>query len=179
VHTYLTPLPPDTGDTTEQLTDVPVAYAWLPTPGTGLPYADATVRLGPIAAKLAVTVADDVTVRFTGFVVPARPPPLHPVKLYPVFGTACSDTTAPDTYQPPDGVIVTVPHPVGLGAVTTWYCVCHCHVSVESAVIVNAAVVPLPLPADPVPVHPVHTYLTPVAPDTGESTVHVTAVPCA
>jgi len=93
---------------------------------------------------------------------------------------AVTVTLDPDTYHGPGGFADTVPVPAGNTAVVNWYCVCHCHVIVEFPVIVNVVVVPLPLAGTfPVPTQPVHTYLTPVWPATGDAAEHVTTVPLA
>jgi hypothetical protein len=107
----------------------------------------------------------------------------RPVQLenwYPPAAVPDSCTFDPATCHGPAGVVDTVPVPAGATAVVSWYSVCHSHVIVEFCVTVNDTLDPVPLAGttspDP-PVHPVHTYLTPVAPATGVATEHVTAVP--
>jgi hypothetical protein len=130
VQMYRSPGGPLAGEVTEQVTCDPVGYACAPTGGVGEPYAEITVRLGPMGVKFAVTVAGAVTVRVSGLFVPERAP-LQFEKLNPELGVACRDTTVPETCQVPEGVGVIVPAPEGFSVRVSWYSVCQFHVIEE------------------------------------------------
>jgi hypothetical protein len=174
-HTYLTPDPPLTGELTEQVTGWLSEYCVWPA-GVGEPWAEFTSRVNIWTTKVPVIVPVPVRVNVSGlFVLEIRP--LQLWNMYPAFAFAVRITEVPEAIHGPAGFDETVPSVAGLATSVSWYWVTHTHVSVEFCEIVKFTDVPEPVAGtSPVPVQPVHTYLVPLVPATGDVTEHVTGV---